>query len=466
MIDASACRRLIEALLSRGGDFAEVYQEDRCQTSLVFDDGSLESASSGRDGGVALRLVAGDRTFSANGNDTDLDTLLSTARGLAGALSGEAVLAPGEFNDPAGSFPSPVEISPAEVVLDRKIDLLRRADLAARAAGDRISQVTARYLDTVQSVLVANSDGDLTTDERVISTLVVHALARKDDDIRTGYAVCSETCGFELFDRRPPEETAAEASRLALLQLDARPAPAGTFTVVLSARAGGTMVHEACGHGLEGDFVDKGLSAYAGRLGENVASELITVIDDGTLPGARGSARIDDEGVPTSRVVLIENGVLRGYLHSRRSARRLGSRPTGNGRRQSFRHLPIPRMRNTMIVSGETPPDEILASVESGVFVCHMGGGEVDIASGNFVFNCSEAYMVRDGKVAEPLRDTTLAGCGPNILSTIDLVGSDLGFQVGTCGKDGQGVPVADAQPTIRIPAIVVGGAGGGTDAS
>jgi TldD protein len=318
--------------------------------------------------------------------------------------------------------------------------------------------VTARYLDTVQTVQVANSLGDLATDQRVICTLAAQVLARDGENLRNGYAASSETRGFELFDAHPPEETAQRAARLALLQLEARPAPAGHFTVVLSSRGGGTMIHEACGHGLEGDFAEKGISAYTGRLGEEVASPLISVVDDGTLPHGRGSARIDDEGVPCTRVTLIDRGILKGYLHSRRSARRTGTRPTGNGRRESFRHLPIPRMRNTFIVPGETPPEEIIASVPLGVFVAHMGGGEVDVASGHFVFNCSEAYMIRNGRLAEPLRDVTLAGCGPEILRSIDMVGSDLSFEVGTCGKDGQGVPVADAQPTVRIPSILVGG--------
>lgn len=458
MLSESSCRRLLDALLAHGGDFGEIFEERTTRTALVRDDKQLDSAAGGQDGGVALRLVQGERTFFASSNSDTEETLEAMARELGAALSGRRRPVPGSFRDPAGVSPSPVRIPPEEVELSRKIDLLARADRAARAADERVSQVTARYVDTDQRVQVTNSEGELATDRRVISTLAVQVLARQDGEIRTGYSVCSESRGFELFDSRPPEETAAEAARQALRQLEARPAPAGTFTVVLSARAGGTMVHEACGHGLEGDFVQKGLSVYAGRLGETVASELVTVIDDGTLPHARGSSRIDDEAVPASRVVLIEKGVLKGFLHSRRSARQMNARPTGNGRRESFRHLPIPRMRNTMIVPGTTPPEEILASVPYGVLICHMGGGEVDIASGNFVFNCSEAYMIRDGRICEALRDATLIGCGPEVLASIDRVGSDLGFQVGTCGKDGQGVPVADAQPTLRIPSIVVGG--------
>jgi TldD protein len=218
------------------------------------------------------------------------------------------------------------------------------------------------------------------------------------------------------------------------------------------------MIHEACGHGLEADHIEKGMSVYAGRIGEKVASALITVVDDGTLPNRRGSSSIDDEGIPCSRVILIEDGILRGYLHSRRTARGFGVEPTGNGRRESYRHLPIPRMRNTMILPGESEPAGIISGVTDGLFVCRMGGGEVDVATGNFVFSCAEAYRIRDGRLAGPVRDATLVGNGPEVLASIDAVGWDLGFGVGTCGKEGQEIPVSDAQPTLRIPRIVVGG--------
>jgi TldD protein len=458
MLPRDDCRDLLKILLSTGADFAELYEERVERTGLVLDDADLDTTLAGSDGGIALRLVRGERTFFSNSNDTDPAGLRETARRLAATLDGRGRPAPTRFREPEIPTPSPIAISPATVPAQRKVEIVQRADRAARSADARVLQVTARYLDTVQEIQIANSHGELGWDTRVICTLAVQALAREGENIRTGYAATSETRGFELFEAHPPEGTARRAARLALLQLSARPAPAGSFTVVLSSQAGGTMVHEACGHGLEGDFAEKGLSVYTGRVGQEVASPLISVVDDGTLPHGRGSARIDDEGVPCSRVTLIDRGVLKGFLHSRRSARRTRVQPTGNGRRESFRHLPIPRMRNTLIAPGQTPPEEILASVSHGIFVAHMGGGEVDIASGNFVFNCSEAYLIRDGRLAEPLRDVTLAGCGPEILRTIDMVGSDLGFEVGTCGKDGQGVPVADAQPTLRIPSILVGG--------
>jgi TldD protein len=251
---------------------------------------------------------------------------------------------------------------------------------------------------------------------------------------------------------------AAQAARRAVLNVGAKPAPAGTYTVVLSSEAGGTLIHESVGHGLEADLNLKGLSVYSGRIGQKVASELITVVDDGRDPGQRGTAAMDDEGTPTQRTVLIEKGILKTYLSDRKHAEKLGIRRSGNARRESFRHLPICRMTNTMIAPGESDPEEIVRSVKDGIFVKKMGGGQVDVVSGNFAFEVTECYRIRDGKLAEPLRGATLVGQGPKLMSEIDMVGTDLGYSTGTCGKDGQGAPVADAQPTLRIPAVVIGG--------
>jgi TldD protein len=459
MLDSGQVRQILQALLSRGGEFGEIYCQSNEYTRVILDDGKLEEILSGEDGGVALRLVSGERTFFYSGNTRDPAQLVQEALRLASGLESAGSPTPvGELRHLAVPAVSEVRVPPMGVDLGRKVRLVRRAEKAARDADPRVTQFTGTYGDSTVTVLIGTSDGSLAGETRVYTTLFGSAIAREGEEVRTGYHSLAETSGFELFDAHPPEELGAEAARIALVQLAAKPAPAGTFTVVLSSKAGGTMVHEACGHGLEGDFAEKSLSIYAGKLGQRVASELITVVDDGTLPNRRGSTGIDDEGIPSTRVVLIDRGILKSYLHSRRTARKLGHGPTGNGRRESFRHLPIPRMRNTLIEPGTTAPGEILASVKEGVFVCQMGGGEVDIASGNFIFNVGEAYMIRDGKIAEPIRDATLIGNGPEVLGSIDAVGSDLGFGVGTCGKDGQRVPVADAQPTLRIPRIVVGG--------
>jgi TldD protein len=457
--DPEPARRILEALLSRGGDFAEIYGQSNQYTRMSLDDGRLEEILAGEDAGVSLRLVAGDRTYFHSGNTVDPEALLSDALRLASAVeAGRPPVTVAPLRPARIPVVSPIRIPPPTVDLSRKVDLLRRAERAARDPDPRVAQFSAAYGDTTNRIWIASSDGVLAEETRVYTTLFGSALAREGEQIRTAYHSLAETRGFELFDEHPPEEVGREAARIALVQLSARPAPAGTFTVVLSARAGGTMIHEACGHGLEGDFAEKSLSIYAGKLGARVASDLITVVDDGTLAHRRGSTGMDDEGVPSSRVLLIDRGILKSYLHSRRTARKMGHLPTGNGRRESYRHLPIPRMRNTLILPGVTPPETILAGVAEGILVCQMGGGEVDIASGNFIFNVGEAYRIRGGKVAEPIRDATLIGNGPEVLSSIDAVGTDLGFGVGTCGKDGQRVPVADAQPTLRIPRMVVGG--------
>lgn len=449
---------MLKASLACGGERAELFAERTVTNTLRLDGARLEEAAGGVDVGVGVSVFDGDQVLFANGNRVDREGLLAMAERLAKAVGKEMKVDRIDPRPTPRRTVSTVAVPPGTVDTARKVAMLRRAEDAARHHDHRVTQVSCAYRDAEQSVLVAGSDGLFAADLRVYVTLHVVAVARERDQIRTGIEARSETRGFEFFDLVPPEGIGREAARQAILQLEARPAPAGTFTVVLSASAGGTMVHEACGHGLEADFIEKGLSVYAGRVGQQVASPLVTVVDDGTLPNKRGSSVIDDEGAPTTRVVLIDRGVLRGYLHSRRTARHFKTSPTGNGRRESYRHLPIPRMRNTMILSGATSPAEIISGVKDGILICRMGGGEVDVATGNFVFNCSEAYRIRDGRVAEPLRDATLVGNGPEVLSTIDAVGSDLGFGVGTCGKEGQGVPVADAQPTLRIPRIVVSG--------
>jgi TldD protein len=451
-------REVLHASLEGGGQHASLFAERTLTTSLRLDGGRVEEATGGIDVGVGVSVRLADQIFFANGNRVDRAALLRLAERLAKAVGRVRGARCGDLEPASQRIISPISLPPAGVPVRRKVGVLRRAEEAARRYDPRVTQVTCHYRDVEQGVWAADSEGLYAPDCRTIVTLHVVAVARERERFCTGVESASETRGFELFDMVPPEGVGREAARLAVLQLGARPAPAGTFTVVLSSKAGGTMIHEACGHGLEADFIQKGMSVYAGRIGEQVASPLITVVDDGTLPCKRGSAAIDDEGVPTSRVVLIERGVLRGFLHSRKTARQFKAAPTGNGRRESFRSLPLPRMRTTMVLPGESVPSEILSGVKDGVYICRMGGGEVDVATGNFVFNCSEAYRVRDGRVAEPLRDATLIGNGPDVLRAIDAVGSDLGFGVGTCGKEGQGVPVSDAQPTLRIPAIVVGG--------
>jgi TldD protein len=450
--------QILDTMLSRGGDFAEIYLESTHATRLTWDDGRLDEAAAGTDVGAGLRIVDGELTYFANSNDTGADALLTLAHDLAAALTGERRVSPPPLE--RRKAPEHTEITrwPRDFSMEDRVALLRRMESEGRGYDPRVVQVTGILLDAERRVTLANSEGLLDIEITPYITMYAQVVARSGDVVRTGLESASTTRGYEFVEEETPEKLVCEAARRAVLQVEASPCPSGTFTVVLSSTAGGTMVHEACGHGLEADFYDKRLSVYSGRLGEKVAADCVTVVDDGTLAGNRGTNRIDGEGTPASRVVLIENGVLRSLLQSRTTARKLGMEPTGNGRRESYRHLPIPRMRNTLISSGGDHPGDIVASVEDGIFVAEMGGGEVDIVSGNFVFACTEAYRIRDGKVAEPLRDATLTGNGPEVLTIIDRVGQDLGWMVGTCGKDGQGAPVSSAQPTLRIPSIVVGG--------
>ena len=451
--------RAIRTALSRGGDWAELFWERSETLQLVLDDQRIEDAITGVDQGAGVRVVSGEQTVYANGNLTDVDDVMAiagrAARSVAdgSGLHESASLAPDELPRPHS-----VAIDPRTVPVERKVALLRLANEVARAHDPRVSQATVSYAESVQEILVANSDGVHRTDTRIRVNFAVHVVAKDGAVLESGFEAVRGTLGFEMLTEDAVREAAETAARRAVLNVGAQAAPAGTYTVVLSSEAGGTLIHESVGHGLEADLNLKGLSVYSGRIGEKVASELITVIDDGRDPGKRGTAAMDDEGTATQRTVLIEKGILKTYLSDRKHAEKLGIRRSGNARRESFRHLPICRMTNTMIASGESDPEEIVRSVKDGIFVKKMGGGQVDVVSGNFAFEVTECYRIRDGKLAEPLRGATLVGQGPKLMSEIDMVGWDLGYSTGTCGKDGQGAPVADAQPTIRIPSVVIGG--------
>ena len=451
--------RALRTALSRGGEWAELFWERHNVVTLTLDDNKLEDAITGVDQGAGIRVTSGDRGVYANGNVNDGDDLLAIAGRAAAAIADDGgtreVTAISADELPR---PSVVQIDPRTVPIERKVELMKLANREARAFDPRVHQVTVLYRESVQDVVVANSEGRFRKDTRTRLVFGVLVTAKQGEVLESGYKAKAGTEGFEMLTEEAVLETTRTAARLAVQNVAAEPAPAGTYTVVLSSEAGGTLIHESVGHGLEADLNLKGLSVYSGRLGQKVASELITVLDDGTDPGKRGTQAMDDEGTPTHRTVLIENGVLKTYLSDKRHAKKLGIAESGNGRRESFRHLPICRMTTTMIAPGTSDPAAILASVKDGIFVKGMGGGQVDVVSGNFAFEITECYRIRDGKQAEPLRGATLVGQGPKLMSEIDMVGWDLGYSVGTCGKDGQGAPVADAQPTLRIPSVVVGG--------
>jgi TldD protein len=451
--------RALRTALSRGGEWAELFWERHETLQLVLDDQRIEDAITGVDQGAGVRVVHGEQTVYANGNVTDVDDVMAIAGRAAGGVSdGSALHEAARLTPDDLPRPHSVAIDPRTVPVERKVALLRLANEVARAHDPRVSQATVSYAESVQEILVANSDGVHRTDTRVRVNFAVHVVAKDGAVLESGFEAVRGTLGFEMLTEDAVRDAAEKAARRAVLNVGAQPAPAGTYTVVLSSEAGGTLIHESVGHGLEADLNLKGLSVYSGRIGQKVASELITVIDDGRDPGQRGTAAMDDEGTATQRTVLIEKGVLKTYLSDRKHAEKLGIRRSGNARRESFRHLPICRMTNTMIASGDSDPDEIVRSVKDGIFVKKMGGGQVDVVSGNFAFEVTECYRIRDGKLAEPLRGATLVGQGPKLMSEIDMVGSDLGYSTGTCGKDGQGAPVADAQPTLRIPSVVIGG--------
>jgi TldD protein len=465
MLDPDLVTSALSAALRRGGHWAEVFVEDRRATSATLDDRKVEDLSSSRDRGAGIRVVVADgdgpaRTGFAHTADLTEAGLLAAAEAAAAAARGGS--GPVTVVDLDRSRPparSRARIDPADVAKADKVALLVRADDAARGAGGPISQVTARYADSRRRILVANSDGLWADDDQVRTLLSITAVASGDTGLQTGRESVGHTVGFELFDEHDVEAIAAAAARRALTKLAARPAPSASVPVVIGRGGGGVLFHEACGHGLEADLVGKGASVFAGRVGEQVANPLVTIVDDGTMGGEWGHLGIDDEGRPARRNVLIEDGVLTDYMWDELRAREAGRPSSGNGRRQSYQHLPMVRMTNTYVGDGPDHPDDIIADTDHGVYVAQLGGGQVNTATGDFVFGMTEAYLIEGGRVTEPLRDGNLIGNGPQVLRDIDRLGDDFAMgHPGTCGKDGQGVPVGDGTPTLRVSALTVGG--------
>jgi TldD protein len=461
MIDPELQLGLLRKALSRGGEYADVFVENRRQTSLVLEDGRLEKILSGCEAGAGIRLIFRGRTFYAYSNDLSETALMQAAREVSRAATGDGGSGVMDLRVRKASVDFPVDFFPEDVPVERKIEVVRTADRVARAFDRRIRQVAAIYRDFSQKVNIATSDGFLAEDERIYTTAVAQVIAASGDIIQTGYEPIGGLVGFELFDEYDIAEVSLKAARRAVTMLEAGRAPGGRMPVVISSAAGGTMIHEAIGHGLEADLSQQGLSVFSGKKGTQVASQCVTVIDDSTLFRKRGSFRFDDEGTPARKTLLVEKGVLKSFLYDRLSAMKEGVISTGNGRRESYQYRPIPRMTNTFIAPGETAPDLIVQSLDRGLFVAKMGGGQVNTVTGDFVFDVQEGYLIEKGKRGEPVRGATLTGNGPEVLKAIDMVASDLGFSIGTCGKDSQGVPVSDAMPTVRIPEMVVGGACG-----
>jgi TldD protein len=451
---------ILSAALCNGGDFAEIFLERKKATSFSCEDNKVEKVISGVDYGAGIRLIVGDKTLYAHTNEVSADGLMELAKRVSDAVTAESRTDTGEFS-PA-RFEAAPKVAPWEVPVSEKVDLVLGANDAARSFDARVRQALVRYGDSLQEVTIANSSGGFWEEHRVQTVFLVNVIASEDGLIQTGYEAVGGSVGFELFEENDSRDVALTAARRAILMLEADKAPTGVMPVVIGSEAGGTMIHEAVGHGLEADLVQKGLSRFAGKLGERVASDVVTVVDDGTMPRKRGSSAIDDEGTSAEKTVLIEEGMLRSYLHDLLTGNKDGVASTGNGRRESFRHKPIPRMTNTMIVPGKSDPDGIIADTKQGLYVRNMGGGQVNTVNGDFMFEVSEGYLIEDGKIGPAVRGAALVGNGLQVLQGIDMVGTDQGYAVGTCGKDGQGVPVSDAQPTVRIRELTVGGTAAG----
>lgn len=460
-IDEDRARRLLEVALRRGGDAADLFAEFSVGASLALDEGIIKSASRGVGMGVGVRVLRGVAAGYAYTEDLEWDALTRTAETAAQIASGDPRAA---VEVTSRAHPDRYAVLDLSVLASGifKRELLLRADKAAREADPRVQRVEASLGESYRELLIATSDGRMHRDVQPMIRFGVRVVVESDGKRQAGSSGGGGRKGLEYFlePGHSPEEHAREAVRLALAMLEAVEAPAGEMEVVLGPGDSGILLHEAVGHGLEADFNRKGVSNYSGRVGTSVASALCTVVDRGDLDHGRGSINVDDEGnVPTS-TTLIEGGILRGYLHDHLSAQHFALTPTGNGRRESFRSTPLPRMTNTLLLEGPHDPEEIIRSVKRGVYATRFGGGQVDIASGDFVFSLSEAYLIEDGKLAAPVKDVNLIGNGPDALAKVVMLGNDLRVSDGiwTCGKDGQSVPVGVGCPTIKISAMTVGG--------
>ncbi len=453
--------RYLAAALSAGGDYADLYFEYLSSTSLSLDESMVKTASQGISAGCGVRVLSGERTGYAYTDDLSPERILHAARTAALIASGPAKATVAGFQQKPARSLYPVPLPSVDAELTAKVELLMRGDSAARSYDPRIKEVRANYADELRHILVVGSDGTFAEDSQPLARMNVSAIAKAEGSSGRGSSGGGGRVALDFFfGEKTPEYFAREAARQAILQLDAREAPAGEMEVVLGPGWPGVLLHEAVGHGLEADFNRKQTSAFAGLIGKRVASEKCTVVDNGTMPWRRGSLNVDDEGHSTQETVLIENGILKGYLSDKLSAKLMGMADTGNGRRESYEHIPMPRMTNTYMLAGEESPEDIIRSVKHGIYAVNFGGGQVDITNGKFVFSASEAYMIEDGKVTAPIKGATLIGNGPDVLTRVSMVGNDLKLDegVGTCGKDGQAVPVGVGIPTIKIDRLTVGG--------
>lgn len=460
MLDKELLSKIVAEALTKGADFAEIYVEEKNNTNVFCEDNKIDKIFSGKDKGAGIRVIKDGKTAYVYTNDMSEAGLMEATKlarqGISeGVNKGKIDII---LNHQKVIQPMLFKRMPEDVNFAEKIAVVLAANKKAREHGEEIKQVSVGVGDLHKKIQIANSAGDYIEDEIARIRLLVSIVAMRDGKIQTGYETAAAISGWELLNEVSFEDLADKAAKRALAMLSARPAPSGRMPVILSSEAGGTMIHEACGHGLEADLVQKELSVFKDKMGQQVAAKGVSVIDDATLNGKYGSYYFDDEGVRAQRTVLIEDGVLKEFLFDRLSASKANRESTGNGRRESYQHKPVVRMSNTFIASGNDDPDEIIASTSSGLFVIKMGGGQVNTTNGDFVFEVQEGYLIENGKIKDAVRGATLSGNGPQVLMDIDRIGNDMGFAVGVCGKEGQGVPVSDAQPTIRIKELVIGG--------
>ena len=457
LIEAELAARAVERALEHGGDFAEVFCEQRAGLGLAVDESRVERVQRGSDRGAGVRVVRGETTYFAHVDGLAEEDLERAADAVAAAVRSERSQ-PQALRALQAAYPQEIETPPGDVPAERKADLLRTCDETARAAGAEVAQVMASYAEGRRLVTVANSSGRFASDDRTRVRLGVQVVARRNGTVETGFETLGGHRGFELVEAGGAERTAERAAQVALTLLDADPAPAGAMPVVVGGGFGGVLFHEMTGHGLEADHIQKGASVYAGKLGHEVAAPHLDAYDDGRLPGEWGTDGIDDEGTPTQRTALIHRGRITSYLYDLERARKDRVESTGNGRRESFRHLPIPRMTNTYIAPGEARPEDLIAEIDKGFYAVSFAGGQVDPTTGDFVFGVSEGYLIEGGEKTRPCRGATLIGNCLDALGKIDSVADDFEMKTGFCGKGGQSVPVGTGQGHVRIRELTVGG--------
>jgi TldD protein len=457
-LDDADLHAVLTAALGTGADFAEVYAEQRRGRSLELDDRKVEELSSGLDRGAGIRVLRGGQTGYAYTNLLTREALVDAAKVAAAAVSGGAQTTLADLREVRPPVEHPAARDPLAVAGPGLVEIVTIADAAARDVDGSVRQVAITYMDSQRDIVLANSEGHRSSERQVRTRLIARVVAARDGMIQSAHEAPGGAVGHELFDTHPPDQVGRLAAQRAVRMLDAVPAPSGEFTVVLGPGEGGVLFHEASGHGMEADHVTKGASVYAGRQGDVMGAAIVSGVDDATLPGAWGSFGFDDEGEPAQRTVLFDEGVCTDFLTDRIRAAELGLPRSGNGRRQSYAHLPIPRMTNTFILPGADRAPDIIADVRRGVYCDVLGGGQVDPASGEFVFGMTVAYMIESGELTTPLRGANLVGDGPTVLTLVDAIADDLEMRQGVCGKDGQGVPAGLGSPTLRITRMTVGG--------